>query len=262
MKETWKMLGMALLVLFLCMGRPVWHADLAAAKLPDGAGTVSAKGQSSYEEKDGKVIVYTPQGVREYRCYSQTEYGYKARGCVVTATAIAASAFGSTYSPRQIQEGGRGRRYSVRYAVRRMGGSDSMHQKATISVMTAAQVLKDIGIDAKAVCRFTKEEAIREITEHVEQGKPVLIKANAEKHDGVQIANAHHALLLVGLDEDGYGIFIDPMKGEVNYAHGSGNYFHMKIGTMVKYHMTQASGDYTAPYVTSLRTAGGYILIG
>ena len=256
MKKVTKRITAIILFFCLILGLPVIRTD---------AGDLFCRIRS-YKDKNGrdpgKLVIDTPEGSKIYQCYAQIDYGYEAQGCVVTAVAIAASAYGKAYTPKRIQEGKRSRRYSVRYAVKKMKASAELHGKAAISVSTAAQILKDMGIQTKAVYRFKKSKAIKEIKKHVKKGKPVLIKANAQKHNGIQIANAHHAILLVGLDEEGYGIFIDPMQGKINYAHGSGNYFRMKINTLVNYHMTQASGNYKTPYVTNVEAAGGYILIG
>lgn len=230
-----------------------------------GFGTMQASCKAegmSYSKNGAKITVRTPEGTVKYHDYTQGAYGLKSFGCVVTTVATIASGFGERYTPRQINSGSSSQKYSARHAVKKMGMSSALNGRAAISVVTAAQIFKDMGIKAKAVCRFNKKQAVREITEHVSQGKPVLVKANAVKWKGIRIANAHHSLALIGIDEDGNGIFVDPMTGSVNYAHSSRKHFKVTIKQFVEHFMTPAKGKYKVPYVTSTAAAGGYILVG
>ncbi len=211
-----------------------------------------------------QYTVSTKNGKMTYQMYNRMKYGgyYANYGCVTTVVAIAASGYGKYYTPAEIHTGAADKSYSERYAVKKMGASASLYGRAAISLLTASQILTDMGIENKAVCKFTASAAIKEIKAHVKEGKPVILKANNKRHNGVRIAVGHHAMVLVGIDAKGYGIFLSPDYGRVNYAHASNNYFKMSIDTFVKYHMTSASGNYKTPYVTSTGAAGGYILVG
>lgn len=218
----------------------------------------------SYVKSGSKLYVGTSAGLKTYTLYTQTGKSsyYRNLGCVTTAVSIVASSYGKSYSPETIHASSVTKKYSERYAVKKLGYSTSLFGSAAISVKTASQILTDMGITNKAVYSYDKATAIAEITAHVKQGKPVILKANNSRVNGVQIANAHHAMVLVGIDENGYGIFIEPFNGSINYAHGNGTYFKMTIDTFVNKHMTSATGNYNVPYVTSIAAAGGYILVG
>lgn len=223
--------------------------------------TITSK---AYSISNGKLSVGSKYGVRTYTLYGQYYYGswYKNYGCVTTAVSIAASAFGKNYTPKQIHEGSATAAYSERYAVSKMGASAALYGYTAISVRLASQILTDMGIPNTPVYSYTNSAAIKQITEHLAQGKPVIVKANNTKYGGVQIANAHHSMVLVGIDEKGNGIFIEPFNGSLNYAHGNGTYFSRTVTSFVKNHMTSATGNVYVPYVTSLAAAGGYILVG
>lgn len=212
--------------------------------------------------KGGTASVATPDGVRKYTMYDQADYGsyYGSYGCVTTAVAIASSGFGKTYSPKDIHEGSPSKAYSERYALKKMKASSALYGNAAISVAAASQILKDMKIKNKAVYKFSTSSAMKDITQHLKKGKPVIIKARNITYQGIQLANAHHALVLVGIDDDGTVTFINPLGGRINYSHGKN--CNLTLKTIVSKFMRSASGNTAAPYVTSLSGAGGYILVG
>ena len=240
-----------------------------------GTATITAAtsdGKKAYCKVTGKIYTETKdyvyysseKGIKKYRRYCQ--YGNNSNylstfGCVTTSVAIAASGLGMNYTPKQIHEGSVNQKYSERYAMK-MQNSLSSYGKGAISVKTAAQIFKDMGLKAKPVYTFTVNSAVKQMTQHLKEGKTVLIKANNNSANGIRVANGHHALVLFGLDEKGNGLFLDPASTRVNYAHGSGHYFKMNLEKFVKYHMTSCTGDYKTSIVLSLKSAGGYILVG
>lgn len=234
------------------------------AKTANGLKAVCTVTSKKYQVSGRKVQVGTSNGTRTYYTYRQNEYGtyYAQNGCVTTAVSIAASAYGKKYTPVQIHTGNANQKYSERYALKKMKASASLYGRAALSVATASQILTDMGIQNKAVYTFKANKAVKEIKEHLKSGNPVIVKTNNRMYNGVRLANGHHALVLIGIDEDGYGIFINPVKGAVNYSHSTGRTFKIKIETLVKYHMSSPVGNYKTPYVTSLNAAGGYILVG
>lgn len=211
-----------------------------------------------------KYTADTTAGKQTYYIYRQTQYDSYIRGsgCILTAVAIVSSHFGKNYSPADIHNASSSQKYGERYAVQKMSASSALYGRAAISVSLAAQILKDMGIKNKAVYSFSKKTAIKQITKHLKKGKPVLIKCNNKTHNGIRIANGHHAVLLVGIDKKGKAIFIDPMYGRINYAHSCGKYVSLTVSDLVNYHMDSAVGNYKTPYVTSTKAAGGYILVG
>lgn len=204
---------------------------------------------------NGKVSIFTPDGIKTYKEYKQADYGlyYRTLGCVATAVAIVASGYGKNYTPADIHEGPVNKAYSERYAIKKMGESTSLYGSAAISLGTASAILKNIGIKNKVTYRYTKEKAYKAIKKHLKKGKPVIIKANDNEYNGLRIAYGHHAVVLLGLDAQENIICINP---------GSGGNYKLPLKTLINYHMTQASGNYKTPYVMTNASAGGYILVG
>lgn len=188
---------------------------------------------------------------------------YPAQGCVVTGLAVAASGFGSTCSQVDIHEGSESSVCSERYALKKMGlGSSSWSNSLALSMTTASQVLTDLKIKNKLRCTYTESQAVRELTEWAQALKPVIIKCHNTPVNGVQIANSHHTLVLLGIDKNGKGIFYDSATGNLNYAHTSKNYFSCTIAQMVRNYMRSSSYKPSYPYVTDSSSAFGYILVG
>lgn len=215
-----------------------------------------AKGNREY-------VINTTAGPQTYSLYDQSTYGYyiAQMGCVTTAVAIAASHYGLRYSPSKIHKAPASAKYGERYATKKKPGSTRLYGRAAISVAAASRILSNMGIKNTAVYKFKRGSAIRQIQKYAEQGKPVLIKVTNRTYKGLRIAGGHHMLVLVGLDPEGYGIFIEPYGGKLNYAHMSQKYFKMKISTLVNKYMKPANGNYKNSYVTNMSGAGGYILV-
>lgn len=202
----------------------------------------------------------------KYRLYKQYDYAgsyYGNFGCVTTSVSTALSGLGKNYSPMAIHTGSSSSKHSELYAVKKMGASTSLWGKAAISVRTASQIIKDVGVTNKARYTFDVKAAEKEIRAHLEKGKPVIIKANNKNYGGVKIANGHHALTVIGIDANGYLTFIDPATAKINFAHGNGTYANkMTLSRLLTYHMSQPTGNTAYPYVLNEYTAGGYILVG
>lgn len=222
---------------------------------PDGA---------TYKVHGGKVTVTGKGWSRTYTNYSQMtrEEFYPKYGCVVTAVATAASGYGSKYSQKAIHTGAASKKYSERYAVKRLGQSVALYGRAAIALPTASQILTDLGIRNKPVYTFNEDQAIAEITENLMAGRPVIVHANNRRHNGIRIANSHHGVVLVGIDKDGYAIMLEPVGGRVNYAHGCGKKCRLTVEDIVRYHINQtAKSKLGAAYVTNSSAFGGYILL-
>lgn len=220
----------------------------------------------SYTVKNGTVTVATPDGTRAYHAYDQTAYTsyYNSYGCVTAAVSIAASGFGQDFSPKKIHEGKVSEKFSERYALNKMKASSALYGKAALSVWTGSTILSDLGIKNTPVYQYTNKQAEKDITKHLKAGKPVIIKATNKVHNGIRLANGHHAIVLVGIDDKGYLTWINPKPGRVNYAHAKGyeQYCSLTLADLLKYHMEPAKGNYKTPFVTNMQAAGGYILVG
>lgn len=207
---------------------------------------------------DGKVLtVKSAENTRKYTMYKQGSYGrYIAeQGCVTTAVAIVASAYGKNDSPRTVHT------KWERPAVRQLKGSTWLYERAAISLATASQILKNMGIKNKFVSSFTTESAVKEITANLEKGIPVLIKCHNKKVHGIAMANAHHAIVLTGLDKNGKVVLINPLHGKENKSK-YGQTIHLTVEQLISWFM-KAPGKRAekTTYVTSLSLAGGYILM-
>lgn len=207
-------------------------------------------------------VVNTTAGTQKYRLYDQTDYGgYIAQsGCTLTAVSIVASHYGLNYSPVKIHNASVSAKYGERYAAKSLPGP-KVYGHAAVSVATLSKILTNLGIKNRAVYKFNKKDAIREIKRHAAQGKPVLLKLTNRRYNGYRLANGHHTMVLAGIDSDGYGIFLEPYGGKINYTHASKNQFRMKVSTVVNEFMQPAQGNYKGAYVLGLNTAGGYILV-
>ena len=218
------------------------------------------KSVMQYKISGKTLTISSAEGTKTYYAYSQRAYGYgwyRSHGCVTTAVAIVASSYGKSYTPKDIHEGPVSAVYSERYAVTKMGEAAELlksYGKTAISVRTASAILKNMGIENKAVYSYDRAEALKEIREHLKTGKPVIIKANNNVYNGRQLGNPHHAIVVVGVDGTDHAICISP---------GSSTFMtSYTLSTLLYHHMTPASGNYMTPYMTDLQTAGGYILIG
>ena len=213
----------------------------------------------------------TTAGVtRTYKIYRMNQQkGYLAhQGCISVSTSILASGFGQNHSPADVHNGSASSPYSEKYALEQMGYkmTDKLvkpyYGLAGISVRLSAQILSDMGIPATPVYKFTVSSAEADIRQHLQTGNPVLIKCYRHKYQGRLITTSHHALLLLGLDKDGYPIVLDPAHGWINRASTSGNSLHYSLRTLIKEFMQSPTGNTNQPYVTNLNMAGGYIKVG
>ena len=215
----------------------------------------------------GTLQVITDDVTRYYTPYYETAYeGYlSAQGCVHTAVAVAASAFGGKLSPLQIHQASsedvRGEIHAVRH-MKDAGKYPNLYNTAAISVRTAGEILKNSGIPAKAVTGFTTASAEKEIKEHLRRGKPVIVKTNNNMHNGLYMTNGHHAMVLLGLNAQGKVFIYDTAFGRLNASAMGGTPINMTLKTLIEYHMTSPVSGQKAPYVMSLEGAGGYILVG
>ena len=224
--------------------------------------------ETSVKVTDSSVKAVTGSREMTYKRFIQKKqhmFYLRAQGCVTTATAIIASAFGKNVTPASIVNGSKGSRGSERYAVSKLKKSarnSSLRGFTALTVTTAGQILEDLDIPVKVVYSYKADEAIAMIREHLREGKPVLAKCNNHKVGRYRIAHAHHAVVLIGLDSRDRPIFIDPMTGKLNYAHASRKTMHVSLETFVKKYMLKAGRGSKNAYVTTIRSGGGFILVG
>lgn len=228
------------------------------AKTSNGKKAVCEVRGVNYTRANGKLSIVTPEGVKKYTIYSQHKYGryFVSYGCVTTAVAIVASSYGKSYTPSDIHSGSEKKKYSERYALKKMKETNELKKrygKAAISLHTASEILSNMGIENRAVYSFKKGKAEKEIRAHLKQGKPVIVKVNRNTYHGIRLANVHHAIVLVGLNKKDQIIYVNP---------GYVQNYKVTLSTLLKHHMTVPEANFMDPYVTNINNAGGYILVG
>lgn len=202
--------------------------------------------------------VYTI-GNKTYSLYSQQEWGdqyLKERGCGHTALSIVMSAYGVNYSPLEIHYGDEALTCSERYS----GGSPSDNR--SLSVYSVAKILNAVGIKSHPVYIFNDAEAIEDITSALKHNRPVIVMCNRKQSkDGVRLAKSYHFIVLVGIDDSGNIVAINPANGKVNESHCTGP-FNITVKQLVKDHMWSCAGTgYESFYFNGVENYGGYVVV-
>ena len=217
----------------------------------------SVTGGASWKKSGSRLSVTVPgAGTRKYKLYKQVGGGafISGKGCSLVATAIAASAFGDTHSPRDIHNGSASQKWSERYACARL--KTNYTSNGVLGLRLCAQILSDMGIPVQLVTKMDGAKSVSQVRNHIRQGKPVLFMCRNQTYKGVRVANSLHAMILAGEEANGKGIFIDPFMGAVNYAHTSKNTFSFSVEEFMKAYCTSMTGN--GIYCSH----GGYILVG
>lgn len=235
----------------------------AGTSSKSGKNTSAKKITHNYKVTDKTVTFQSKAGTRSYRRFFFKDRKYPGpQSCVVDAVAFAVSGFGKKQTPFQLHYGSASKKGSEKHALKKLKLSTRYWNITSISVCVAAQMIRDMGIPAKAVYSFKTASAVKEISAHLKAGKPVILKCNSDNHAGHWIAQGHHTIVLLGLDPDGTVVFYDAMYNKLNFAHGSGTTIRETLSTLISKHTTPCKGKTRVPFVTSLQGAGGYILLG
>lgn len=143
-----------------------------------------------------------------------------------------------------------------------MQGERHQYKSLPMSLRLASQILTDMGIANRRVTTFSDSSAERKIRKHLEAGKPVIIKVGSGRYKGIHFTNAHHTLVLIGI-EKGYVVFINPVGGVNKSTVGSVHRnINLKLSTLVKKFMYSSEKGTEGAYVTDYNDAGGFILAG
>ena len=218
---------------------------------------------SEYSYNNGVLTVTTAGVTKTYKAYTSNINGYlRSSGCVHAAVCLAASAFGVKHNAYELYTASAGTKWGEKYAIKKLGMSPTYNGRLAISLMTAQQILKDDGIPVKVRYTFQTSKAVKEITQHLQKGLPVIVKCHNQTVYGNKMANGHHAMALLGIDKKGYVICYDPTNGRINFSHANGKAFKLTVKQFIERHAKTSYGNYKTPYVLTLESAGGYILVG
>lgn len=208
------------------------------------------------------VLVSQPTyhiGNKTYPLYSQKEWGdhyLEERGCGHTALSAVMFAYGIKHTPLEIHYGNEALTCSERYS----GGSPSDNR--SLSIYSIAKILNSVGIESRPVYTFKDNEAIQDIATALEDNRPVIVICNRKQSkDGVKLAKSYHFMVLVGIDDRGNVIAINPANGKINESHCTGA-FHITVQQLVKDHMWSCTGTgYESFYFNGTENYGGYVVV-
>ena len=211
-----------------------------------------------------RTITVKTDGVKKkYKLYDQNGFGssyLSQRGCAHTAAAIVMSAYGKSYTPYNIHYGSSRQKCSERYALKKLKKRVAVTGQS-LSIFSISKILKNAGIKNRAVYKYNENKAIREITNNLERGRPVIVMCHRKRVKGVKLANSYHMIALAGIDKKGNVIALNPAGGTVNTSHCTGK-FKLTVKQIVKRHMWSCSRNkYKSFYFNGADNYGGYILI-
>lgn len=210
-----------------------------------------------------KVYLYTKNGYKTYKVYSQTGFSnsyINNRGCSHTAACIVMSAYGMNCTPMDTHYGAANKKYSERYALKKLGKKVAV-TGYSMSIYSISQILKNAGVKCHPVYKYTNSSAVKEITTNLEEGRPVLIMCHRKTVNGIKLANSYHFIVLIGIDEKGNAIALNPAGGTVNRSHCTGG-FKLSVKKLVKNHMWSCTGSkYKSFYFNGAKNYGGYIIV-
>ncbi len=222
-------------------------------------------GVLSGEANAGKVTVATPDGSRTYTLYGQmktkrSKNYFRRYGCITVGVSIAASGFGVDVNPWTIHLAKATQPYSERYAVSQL---QQKFKEQAISLRLASQILTNMGIPNKAVATYAPAQAEAEIRQHLQAGKPVIVKVRKKRYAGIQFTNHHHALVLIGLNGDNV-VFVNTANGRINDSRVGKvkSKIILPLHTLVTKFMFSSKGNTAKAYVRKDKAGGGYILVG
>ena len=200
---------------------------------------------------------------RTYKVYNQKGFGssyLNQRGCSHSSAAMVMSAYGKNYDSLDIHNGSVNKKCSEQYALKKLNKKVAITGKS-LSVYSVSQILNNSGIKCHPVYKYKNANAIKEITNNLNEGRPVLIMCSRKTVNGVKLAKSYHFLVLIGIDENGYAIVLNAAGGTVNTSHCTGA-FKLTVKELVENHMWSCTGSgYKSFYFNGSKNYGGYIII-
>lgn len=125
-----------------------------------------------------------------------------------------------------------------------------------VSMFGMTKIFEKYNLPYKYVYQYKDTDAITEITEHLQKGKPVMITLK-RRHNDRKWAGSVHTMLLIGLDSKGRAVIADSAT-----RNWSGNHQRIKYGDvseLVSY-MWSSKEKAKTVYYSGRRGSSGYIL--
>lgn len=237
------------------------HGEKRTCKVTVKKYIVKSTGNSKYPRTI--TVHINGKKYKTYKIYNQTGFNssyINQRGCSHSALCTALSAYGKNYTPLDTHNGSVKVKASERYALKKLGKKVAV-TGYSMSIYSISQMMNNAGVKCHPVYKYTNSKAIKEITDNLEAGRPVLIMCHRKKVNGIKLANSYHFIVLVGIDEKGYAISLNPAGGTVNTSHCTGA-FKFTVKQLVKNHMWSCTGnEYKSFYFNGAKNYGGYIIV-
>lgn len=229
--------------------------------------------RGSYSDKDGKNYngVYTIAG-RKYKMYAQsknTSAWCHSHGCSASVLATMLSSAGYDYTADQIHSADATKDYSIKAAIKAYGvkkGKNSdyaaYNRDMPMTCFGISCIMRNMGLSCDYVATWASDQdAIRDITAALAQGKCVAVYVKGVSRDGIQFTKkgGNHCILLVGFQDNGCLNFINPAGGRLNYSHITGKCNNLKLSNLVKYYMFKNSEKANQVVFNKSSRSGGYV---
>lgn len=130
--------------------------------------------------------------------------------------------------------------------------SKRMRLQRPVSLNGISKILKKYKIKHKYVSRFSKKKAEKQITEHLLQGKPVVLTVRRGKW-----ARTYHTMLLIGMTPGKKALVAD--SANRRWAGQNQRIKYAKVSELLKY--AWSSGKSGSVYWNGYSGCGGYILV-
>ena len=211
-----------------------------------------------------QVTIYTGDGnYKTYKVCNQKGFNssyLKQRGCSHSSASMVLSAYGKNFTPLEIHNGSVNKKYSEQYALKKLGKRVAVTGQS-LSIYSISEILNNAGVKCHPVYKFKDSKAIKEITNNLKEGRPVLIMCHRKTVNGNKLAKSYHFLVLIGIDQDGYAIVLNASGGTINTSHCTGA-FKLTVKELVKNHMWSCTGnEYKSFYFNGAKNYGGYIIV-
>lgn len=228
------------------------------------------------DEKLLKVEIIDGDTRRVYPVFQQKAgtYGtyseYMTRhGCACCSLTTVLAAFLDKYAalrPERTIENVERQYFSAEIVQKNYG--KTMARQMPVSLYGISIILRREGISCSYIGNFEDEVALRQIREHLYQGKPVIIETSRIRRRGKWIASfsdrkyagSYHTMILLGMDEEGQVVFTDSATRA--WAGQQQRLKRAKLSELMMYMFPQKNIRDTHVYFSRRRNTGGYILLG
>ena len=142
-----------------------------------------------------------------------------------------------------------------------------MARQMPVSLYGISVILKKEGVSCEYIGDFEDKAAQKQITEHLYEGKPVIIETSRMRRKGKRIirffdkkyAGSYHTMILLGVDEEGQVVFTDSATRD--WAGEQQRLKRAGLPELISYMFPQKKVGDTHLYFSRKRNTGGYILI-